>query len=867
MHTMHAKRKSAWRTLLAVLLLAVSGAATAGAQTPIQLQNVKFDVLSARAAGTAQITATPFDIGSINEVFDGSENTLARTASINPAFVQVAWSGAHALRRFRVRLSHATSHDWSIETADTTTDLANRTGTYRLLLPPRNFPSDTWDEFDIGSPVSAKIVRLNVKRYGGDNYVHIDEWEIYGDATMDSLSVSPSTATLNAGDAQQFRATGRDSSSGETFDVVNSATWSVTGGIGTVTSGGLFTAQQGGTGGVAASVGTLSGSAPVTVRGGNVDFDIDVLRIERTPRIAFDPNDLTLASGQPAIGQPMTYLAHVKNWGASAATVPFSWSFDGSARTGSVAIGAGQEVTVPYLRNWDGKAHTLTFKVTPAATPTEVSKLNNSVSVKTNAILVGLWVEQSLYNHFHARQRELGTGSNSFEDWGQNMMAHWNAMFAGAIFPGSPRGVLDRVALDKVTVVPNDALPLRGGPYPTNDPDANDLTVDLQWGYEYRPQDVQPGGNWDVSSRSFKLELESIHEMNHARYLTDNYAFDINHHANEPHVFLTDDNNQLVAGTPYMPRIRYDVLYYNKYPDIMSDAGTGEFYNAYNAVVWNLKAFKRGRGNRNAPPDFEDFMQSLPERNHIQLLDQTGQLMVGAQVSVYRSVRGNNSEGEQVFDNTPDFSTVVDSRGYANLPRNPFSDGRVSAYENGTLILKVRFRGQLYFLFQEVTDFNLAFWRGQKTDAYYTRRIDLRDNTNVVPKDAWLGSYFNGTKFQTRVLSRRETALQFDWGAGSPATGVNVDGFTAQWVGDLRLPTGYTTFTIEADGGAQLYIDNRLVFDQINNSTSRIWKPVIYVPSDAPIANPGTGEVDTTRHRIEVRYRHSSGNAKLKFSF
>ncbi len=191
--------------------------------------------------------------------------------------------------------------------------------------------------------------------------------------------------------------------------------------------------------------------------------DVDVLYIERTPRLAFNPSDLNYTSGLPSPGQRMVYLAHVKNWGTEAVTVPYEWWFDGAlAASGVVTIQPGQEVTVPYEWYWESTDHTLEFRADPAGTLDEISKLNNRVSIRTNALLVGLWVEQSLYNYFHNNQYLLNDGANSFEDWGQRMIRRWNEWLAKAIYPSSPNGALDRVALDKVVVVPDGALPPRG---------------------------------------------------------------------------------------------------------------------------------------------------------------------------------------------------------------------------------------------------------------------------------------------------------------------------------------------------------------------------------------------------------------------
>ena len=75
--------------------------------------------------------------------------------------------------------------------------------------------------------------------------------------------------------------------------------------------------------------------------------------------------------------------------------------------------------------------------------------------------------------------------------------------------------------------------------------------------------------------------------MNHARYHIDLYALDENHNANAQHVLLTDDNGALIPGTSYMPFIAFDVVYYNKWRDIMGGGPT--FFDGYSAGAWNWK--------------------------------------------------------------------------------------------------------------------------------------------------------------------------------------------------------------------------------------------------------------------------------------
>jgi len=77
---------------------------------------------------------------------------------------------------------------------------------------------------------------------------------------------------------------------------------------------------------------------------------------------------------------------------------------------------------------------------------------NNEITVFTDAISVGFYVEQGVYDYFHEHQKKLGVGSNSFEDWAHRQVSIWNNMLEDAVFPDVPNGVLDRIRLDKITI-------------------------------------------------------------------------------------------------------------------------------------------------------------------------------------------------------------------------------------------------------------------------------------------------------------------------------------------------------------------------------------------------------------------------------
>jgi hypothetical protein len=78
--------------------------------------------------------------------------------------------------------------------------------------------------------------------------------------------------------------------------------------------------------------------------------------------------------------------------------------------------------------------------------------------------------------------------------------------------------------------------------------------------------------------------------------------------------------------------------------------------------------------------------------------------------------------------------------------------------------------------------------------------------------------YFNdpgdGNHFITPALTRTDATVNFNWGAASPATGVNIDNFSVRWTGQVQAPvSGAFTFATTADDGVRLWVNGQLVID------------------------------------------------------
>ena len=78
-----------------------------------------------------------------------------------------------------------------------------------------------------------------------------------------------------------------------------------------------------------------------------------------------------------------------------------------------------------------------------------------------------------------------------------------------------------------------------------------------------------------------------------------------------------------------------------------------------------------------------------------------------------------------------------------------------------------------------------------------------------------VGNYYNGFDFTSFVTTRIDPVIDFNWGSGSPADGIDIDNFSIRWQGEIEAPySGLYTFYITSDNGRRVWIDNELIIDE-----------------------------------------------------
>lgn len=91
------------------------------------------------------------------------------------------------------------------------------------------------------------------------------------------------------------------------------------------------------------------------------------------------------------------------------------------------------------------------------------------------------------------------------------------------------------------------------------------------------------------------------------------------------------------------------------------------------------------------------------------------------------------------------------------------------------------------------------------------------------------GDYFNGTNFNSPVLTRTDPGVNFPWNNGNPAPDVGSDNFSVRWTGTVEAPvTGQYIFTTRSDDGVRLKLNGAVIIDDwtYHPPTDRTSSPV-----------------------------------------
>jgi hypothetical protein len=122
--------------------------------------------------------------------------------------------------------------------------------------------------------------------------------------------------------------------------------------------------------------------------------------------------------------------------------------------------------------------------------------------------------------------------------------------------------------------------------------------------------------------------------------------------------------------------------------------------------------------------------------------------------------------------------------------------------------------------------------------------------------DGLSAAYFNGLNFETPVFSRKDDAINFDWGWGSPDPTIHTDTFSVRWTGQVQPKySELYTFYLNSDNGRRLWVNGQLIIDKWIDDSGTTYSGTISLTAGQ-------------RYDIKVEYfeSHSAANIKLEWS-
>jgi hypothetical protein len=443
--------------------------------------------------------------------------------------------------------------------------------------------------------------------------------------------------------------------------------------------------------------------------------DLDILYIQRQPfyrRYAVDYNDRVpyLHPGTegekrwPDPGEPVTFRAVVANAGRTAAEGGrYTFRLDGIVeKVGDFpSLAPDQEAEVEVRWLWQQGPHTVSLETTLPAGQLEICRLNNVLTVRTDSLTFGFWVEQGVKE----QMRHIANlyGSFSVADWLRGQIERYmtEGIFLGSTYqPFAPQGVVQRVRVDKLTFVPDGSLP-PGGTHAITDRD-----VDGVWGYA-------AAGAQEYANFSGLPDTALLHELSHQLGLIDLYQLNLEKNQNDvvPLAFYQGQGGLMGGGTiePHT-------------------SGEGPLYASHDVYGLN-STYGHRRGF------YGEYLFSIPRENVLRVLDPQGIPLEGAAVRLYQKEKAaggyrvdavaeiegtSDGAGELLLPNRPviEVNTVTGH----SLKANPF--GQVSVVgSNGLFLVEVLSDGSRGFGFLPLTTLNLAWARGETERAVHEVRV------------------------------------------------------------------------------------------------------------------------------------------------
>ena len=376
------------------------------------------------------------------------------------------------------------------------------------------------------------------------------------------------------------------------------------------------------------------------------------------------------------------------------------------------------------------------FTVDPENAVAESYESNNSLEDRTNAMSFSIYMTPQSYEAYNTPVDSKYP--HSAEDWLQKQIAAMNAAFANSIYPVTPQGMALRVRIDTIGVMPVNPEP--------------DGQHDGGW---YLQDDVRHGGGYYEGATDIDWGL--VHELSHQVSIIDMYAMGV--YASNVFVLKGD-------GTPA------NVGFFWSNVGLMFGGETSPHNDPHLYDSASAGGASTFAGYRNGY--YGAYLFDIPLHNYLRILDSQGNPASGVAVSLYqRTGPSDGGAGHMGVDNIPEMSGMTDANGAYALPNRSANGGTVTAnghvmHDNpfgvvdiignqGLLLVKLARAGHEEFHWLDITQFNQAYWLGDKLSHTFTIA------SHIPPSGAPVAPVVTALRVEG-------TQVSLDWRPGSAET-------------------------------------------------------------------------------------------------
>ncbi|MBN2064310.1 MAG: PQQ-binding-like beta-propeller repeat protein [Sedimentisphaerales bacterium] len=395
----------------------------------------------------------------------------------------------------------------------------------------------------------------------------------------------------------------------------------------------------------------------------------------------------------PEYGENITYIATVRNRGTNYITgiTTGSWSVDGTDSPINMPLFLAPGATAKFslTQVWDEQSHELSFSVDLI----DDRPSNNSLTIDTMAVGFLTYIDRTFIENFRDVWTDDHSGNTTDDiiDWLNLNAARLNELFEVADCP-------KRVHYDILEVLDDDA----------QDPTSPETINFAIFPFRYLATDGDPRLSGYYNNDD-DIDYGLLHEMAHQLGMIDVYQLD-----------LPAENN-LVNGVGY-----------NAHDDLMRTCAP--YFNEFHALAMT-------RWYNIAHGMYGQFLYDIPEQIQLELTGIYGQPLANAQVTIYQmcdrpgtgkvitdQIRSQGSADENGIFTLP--NVTIDNNIFPESPSgeilhdNPFGYVHVVG-TNGLLLFKIEYDGIVDYCWLDITQANVAYWKGYTSNAVFPRQLNL----------------------------------------------------------------------------------------------------------------------------------------------